>query len=238
MSRIRRFPRAGILLALILMILGAVALSPVKAEAASAKPAKVKLVKAGPINQMIVVKWNKAAKAKKYEIYAKAGTAKWKKVKTVKATGKSTQTWRMKGCKWNTRYQVKVRAVNGSRKGSFSNVKRARTFKKITLEKALRSKTYKKMLDDTADELSGGMFDVKITVSGNTLIYRLDVLQDLDDEDAAAAALEDAYKEKALRKDMKDSINQFENKTGLAGVKSRVQVYSKSGRKLVDCTFK
>ncbi len=71
----------------------------------------------------LIVEWKKASNAKKYELYVKGGQYKsWTKYKTVTAT-KCTVT----GLKRTTNYEFKVRAINGSQKGSFSSVQKLKT---------------------------------------------------------------------------------------------------------------
>ena len=82
------------------------------------KPAKVKLTSVKASGLKITLKWKKAKNAKKYQVYVKAGAAKWKLRKTLKKTslsitGKSGET-----------YSFKVRGLNGKKKGAFSAVKK------------------------------------------------------------------------------------------------------------------
>ena len=72
----------------------------------------------------LTVKWYKAKRATKYQVYMKAGKVKWKKVKTT-----TKRVYTVKG-KYNTKYYFKVRGVRGKKLGKFSTVHSMRTHKK------------------------------------------------------------------------------------------------------------
>ena len=79
--------------------------------AASKKPATVKITKVSVKGTTVTVKWKKAKRAKKYQV--KAGT------KIVKTTSKTSAVFKVKkSC------TVKVRGVNGKKKGSYSKSKK------------------------------------------------------------------------------------------------------------------
>lgn len=79
--------------------------------AASKKPATVKITKVSVKGTTVTVKWKKAKRAKKYQV--KAGT------KIVKTTSKTSAVFKVKkSC------TVKVRGVNGEKKGSYSKSKK------------------------------------------------------------------------------------------------------------------
>lgn len=82
------------------------------------KLAKVTNVKVSAIKKTSAkVTWKKVSSAKKYEVAYKAKTAKkWKTVKVSKTT------YTIKKLKKGTKMQVKVRALNGSKKGAYSKV--------------------------------------------------------------------------------------------------------------------
>jgi|GEM_PF-4173163 len=120
MTNRKSYSRAMSLVIAVAMLLTVMVFIPEDASAASKKPGKAKITSAVKLNQMITVTWKKTKKAKKYQIYLKQGKKKWKRVATVKANGKSTQTYAIKKLKWNTKYQVRVRAVNGKKKGKWS----------------------------------------------------------------------------------------------------------------------
>ena len=110
---------AAVLLAFIMILSGIGSGAVERAFAAKAKkPAKVKLVSAKRSGFKMTLKWKKAKNAKKYQVYVKAGQAKWKLKKTLKKT-----TFSMNGAE-GTEYSFKVRGVNGKKKGSFSSVKK------------------------------------------------------------------------------------------------------------------
>ena len=99
------------ILAILLVMLLAVSMM-----GASKTPAKVTGVKAVTATESAIgISWKAAKYAKKYELQYKASTAKkWKSVKT------SAKKATVKSLKQNTKYQFKVRGINGSKKGSFS----------------------------------------------------------------------------------------------------------------------
>ena len=79
--------------------------------AASKKPATVKITKVSVEGTTVTVKWKKAKRAKKYQV--KAGT------EIVKTTSKTSAVFKVKkSC------TVKVRGVNGKKKGSYSKSKK------------------------------------------------------------------------------------------------------------------
>lgn len=79
--------------------------------AASKKPATVKITKVSVKGTTVTVKWKKAKRAKKYQV--KAGT------KIVKTTSETSAVFKVeKSC------TVKVRGVNGKKKGSYSKSKK------------------------------------------------------------------------------------------------------------------
>lgn len=90
----------------------------------SKTPAKVSGVKAiSATENAIGVSWKSAKNAKKYEVKYKQSSAKsWKSVTT---TAKKTT---VKNLKQNTKYQFKVRGINGSKKGSFSTTITQQTY--------------------------------------------------------------------------------------------------------------
>ena len=90
----------------------------IESFAAAKKPAQVKGLSLKKSGLKITVAWKKAKNAKKYQVYVKKGTAKWKSAKTLK---KTAYTFTAKA---GTAYQVKVRALNGKKAGKFSAVKK------------------------------------------------------------------------------------------------------------------
>ena len=231
----------AILLAL-LMIISVVALLPSEAQAASKKPARVTLTKVEAMNQMITVKWKKAARAKSYEVYAKAGSARWKKVATVKSSGKSTELYKITGCKWKTKYQIKVRAVSGGKKGEFSKIKSAKTWKKTTLQKMMNSAVVKRELTDVVEAFQDEMLSIDLKCSGNTLrcTLKFHEIEGLDASDFAEIGTEISaeYNSEDMRKNMHELIADLEDNTGVTGIKFQVLVLSPAGKKLASCTYK
>lgn len=93
--------------------------SPPEVSAAS-RPAKVKSLKvASQSYNSLKISWKRVKKAKGYQIYrATKKNGKYKKVKTIKKA--KTVSWINKKLTTGKRYYYKVRAIRGSRKGSFS----------------------------------------------------------------------------------------------------------------------
>ena len=111
-------------------VFGTVALGKAKAVPADdssktvKKPAKVTGVKAAKVTaKSVKISWKKASSAKKYEVTYKTGKAKW----VTKTTTKTNYTIKVKK---NTKVQVKVRGVNGTKKGAYSKVVKVTTKKK------------------------------------------------------------------------------------------------------------
>ena len=97
---------------------------PEDASAASSlKSPQNVIVKAGKTTAEI--SWDKADKAKGYEVYAKASDGKYKKVKTLKKG--SSVSFTQKELKKNKTYTYKVRSVAGKDKSSFSSAVSMRT---------------------------------------------------------------------------------------------------------------
>ena len=116
----------------------------VSAEAAVKTPAKVKGLKiTKATNTYISLSWSKAKNAKKYQVNYKLTTAKkWSvlNTKSKKATLKKLQA--------DKQYVIKVRGINGKKKGSFSKSVKQKTYatpgtinaKSIFAEKRSRNK--------------------------------------------------------------------------------------------------
>ncbi len=104
------------------------------------------------------ISWDKVAKAKGYEVYAKVADGKYKKVKTIKKG--STVSFTQKELKKNKTYTYKVRSVSGKDRSSFSSIVSMRT----TAGKLANVKSLK--LSSSAAELHvEGSKTVKATLS-------------------------------------------------------------------------
>lgn len=106
-----------------------------QAFAASAKkPGKVTVSAVTAVSSSsIKVTWKKASNAKKYQIYVSTKKNKnFKRVATVAGSKRSYTVSKLskKSLKANTKYYIKVRGINGSKKGKFSAVKAKTTKKK------------------------------------------------------------------------------------------------------------
>lgn len=95
------------------------------AHAAVKKPAKVKNVSVTSQScSRVKIIWGKAQNAQKYKIaYKKKSASKWK----IKTTKKKTCT--IKKLARNTTYMVKVRGINGNKKGKWSKMATVKTKK-------------------------------------------------------------------------------------------------------------
>ena len=137
--------------ALLLAILMVVTYMPMMQETAYAakkakKPAKVKISSAKASGKKITVKWKKAKNAKKYVVSVKDMSTK---LTSSKSVGKK-KSFSFTGS-WNNKYQIKVRGVNGKKKGSWSKAKTVKIGQdpKITaaLEKAAEDAAAKEKLE-------------------------------------------------------------------------------------------
>ena len=88
---------------------------------AATKPAKVKITSVVIDNSTLngEIKWKKAKRAKKYQVYYKKSTDKKWKTKTTKKLKLKIADY----FEYETKYQFKVRGLNGKKKGSFSKLK-------------------------------------------------------------------------------------------------------------------
>ncbi|MBQ6440537.1 MAG: fibronectin type III domain-containing protein [Mogibacterium sp.] len=140
MSETNRFRNyAALILVVIFTFVTIISISSEPAYAAVRKPSKVTGVKATALsNYSIKITWKKTRNAKKYQVYRAASKkGKYRKIATVTKTSVTSSN-----LKKGKRYYYKVRAVNGSRKGSFSTAKYAST-KKSTLYDVTVDKTAK-----------------------------------------------------------------------------------------------
>lgn len=123
--------------------------------AASKKPATVKITKVSVKGTTVTVKWKKAKRAKKYQV--KAGT------KIVKTTSKTSAVFKVKkSC------TVKVRGVNGKKKGSYSKSKKV-TIKTPSKPKNPQSKEGKVHSETIAIDKN---FDFGSLVIGDTYMLK------------------------------------------------------------------
>lgn len=109
------------LLAILLVMLLAVSMMGASSSKTPAKVSGVKAITA--TDSAIGISWKSAKNAKKYEVKYKVSSAKsWKSVTTT--SKKAT----IKSLKQNTKYQFKVRGLNGSKKGSYSTTITQQTY--------------------------------------------------------------------------------------------------------------
>lgn len=118
MSKIQK----SFLIATVLMIGLALFWTPINAAAADKKPGKVTISSISSADYNAVkITWKKADYAKKYEVYrATASGGTYKKVKTT-----TSRSYTDSGLTTGKKYYYKVRALNGTAKGSYSSVKSA-----------------------------------------------------------------------------------------------------------------
>ncbi len=79
-------------------------------------PGKVTGIKVTPYTTSLKVSWKKVTGAEEYEVYYSTNGKSWKKAKA------SKNSLTLKKLKSSTDYKIKVRAVTGKRKGSYSAV--------------------------------------------------------------------------------------------------------------------
>lgn len=119
----RRIVRICLLAIAFVVAAGMMSIGTDDVYAASKTPAQVKSVQLSKkTTTSLKVKWEKAKNAKKYEVaYRVSGKGSYKSVKT------SSRYRTIKSLKEGTTYQVKVRAINGTKKGKWSSVKKYTT---------------------------------------------------------------------------------------------------------------
>ena len=135
--------------------------------AASKKPATVKITKVSVKGTTVTVKWKKAKRAKKYQV--KAGT------KIVKTTSKTSAKFKVKkSC------TVKVRGVNGKKKGSYSKSKKV-TIKTSSKPKTPQSKEGKVHSDtitidkdfDYGSLVKGDTYTIKAPLASEAVTFKI-----------------------------------------------------------------
>jgi|GEM_PF-138025 len=115
------------------------------------KPAKVKglKVKVAKNKRKITVTWKKAKRAKKYAVQIKD---KKTKLASTKTTKKRKLVF---SGQWSTSYQIRVRGINGKKKGKWSVKRTAKVGQDPALTKALReAKENKQMAERLLDALA------------------------------------------------------------------------------------
>ncbi len=198
-------------------------------EAASKKPATVTGAKAVRKANSIYFSWKKAKRATKYQVYLKKNKGKWKKKVTTKA-----KKVRIANLKWNTKYYIKVRAVNGKKAGKFSGTWYGKIGKKVTLQTLAKNGSVKKAFTDVEKQYTTDDFSTKLTVSGNTLGYTMKLKYSLSASDKAKFRKELAkqFKTASMKKEMKADIKKMEYDTGLSGIKIKLNIKAKDGTSL------
>lgn len=233
MTNKKGYSRAMSIIIAVAMIFSVMVFMPEDVSAASKKPGKVN-AKATKTNQMITVTWKKTKKAKKYQIYLKKGKKKWKKVATVKADGKAKQTYSIKRLNWNTTYQVKMRAVNGKKKGKWSTTYKGKLAKKTTLQAEVnKNPSAQKMLNESVTDL--GDFTMTTSVSGNTVIYTFKIK---NANPFSKAKLDSIFNSAEMNNTMKSVITEMENGTGIFGIEVLAKVNNSSGTQVASYSYK
>ena len=145
---------------------------------AAAKPARVK-IKAPKVVYMknVKVSWKKTKNAKKYEVLVyDTKTKKWYKNKD-----KITKTTFTFAGKYNRTYKIKVRALNGKKKGPFSKVKTIKTLKKPKNLKKFYDKSpeFRKDIEDETVAINKNLeslgMSIQVSVTGNAVLYRFSI---------------------------------------------------------------
>ena len=235
---------AALFLIALAMVLSTAVFFTDDVSAASKKPSKVKVISMTKLNQMITVNWKKTKKAKTYQIYVKAGKKKWKKVATVKDNGKARQTYNITRLNWNTTYKVRMRAVNGKKKGKWSATYKGKLAKRTTLAGFLNSNSrYRQELAQIGREVSGNGISVNVSAAGNVMVMRMtmtDVSVPADDP-----ALKSQLQKKltaelntpANKKEYLQSLRDLELGVGIFGLRLRIIVKSSNGVLLANVLY-
>ena len=198
--------------ALLLAILMIVTYMPMMQETAYAakkakKPAKVKISSAKASGKKITVKWKKAKNAKKYIVSVKDMSTK---LTSSKSVGKK-KSFSFTGS-WNNKYQIKVRGVNGKKKGSWSKAKTVtigqdpNTVSKQDYEDALnKAAESEKAAKDLADKLKAAQDALEIAKAvADSNISAVDASED------AIAAAKEALEELKAAKEAWDELGDDE----------------------------
>ena len=203
--------------ALLLAILMVVTYMPMMQETAYAakkakKPAKVKISSAKASGKKITVKWKKAKNAKKYIVSVKDMSTK---LTSSKSVGKK-KSFSFTGS-WNNKYQIKVRGVNGKKKGSWSKAKTVKIGQDpaitAALEKAAEDAAAKEKLEKDIAAMQQTLDNYKAaTAAGDVaideakaLIAAYDELKEDNPEAVAALGPEFAQQIEDLRDAVADA---------------------------------
>ena len=150
-----------------------VTMMPLTASAASKKPGKVKITsfKVGAVSTAtnkttVTIKWKKASKATKYEIYEQGYDGTWHKLKTVKKSVRKLKITNVPAGQYN----IKIRAVNKKTKGKFSAVKGKFIISPLTLEQ------YVNRVEPSLKYSKVGPYSLSFT--GNTVIFTYEAAPD------------------------------------------------------------
>ena len=102
------------------------------------------------------VKWSKPSYARKYQVaYKKSGASKFTFVKT------SNRYYTIKSLKANTAYNVKVRAINGTKYGKWSSLRTLRTPASVSYTKAANESKVKVSVSDTKIKIRVSSLGIK-----------------------------------------------------------------------------
>ena len=233
-----------IFIAVFVMLACMVPLVAAPAHAAAKNPGKV-TIKETTVLYMRDVKitWKKAKNAKKYEVLVYDTKAK----KWYKNENKVTGTTLTFAGKYGRTYKVKVRAVNGKKKGAFSKVKTVKTLKKPkNLQRFYeKSPEFQKDIADETATMNENMKDlgmtVQISVKENTVLYQYSIPQ------ITASALDPALVEELKTtleniqiKDQENIIKLIkadQKLTGLTGIIYKFEYLDSAGAVLTTQSF-
>ena len=128
---------------------------------AAARPSKVTGVTAAKTSCSITLKWKKAKRAKKYQVYQYQKSKR--KYVRVKTTSKRSAT--IKDLKSQKTYRFRIRAISGKKKGHWSKVISVKTRKPLTHNKAVQPNSSLNVGDTYFIKLEDR--DVKVKVTRN-----------------------------------------------------------------------
>ena len=244
-TREKRMMRsAALFLIALAMVLSTAVFFTDDVSAASKKPSKVKVTSMVKLNQMVTINWKKAKRAKTYQIYVKAGKSKWKKAATVKANGKAVQTYKVTRLNWNTTYKVRMRAVNGKKKGKWSTTYKWKPAKRTTLAACINSNPQcRKELARIGKEASAEGVSASVSATGNVLVMTMTMtnLNVPANDTAVRKQFQDEFtaemKSANTKKAYMSSVRELELGVGIFGLRMRVIVRDKSGTVLANVLY-
>lgn len=215
---------------------------PLGVFAASKNPGKAKITsfKVGKVSKKtskttVTIKWKKVSKATGYEIWAKHGTGKWRKLKTA---GRIFSRAKISNVV-SGRYSVKIRAIRKYKgktyKGKFSKVKTKFIKSPLTLQQFGNKYPAIKKSSDPSETIS---------FSANMAIFKYDISKipevsyvpkEYWESPEGRTALYDMIGKEYSKTAVKDK-NNFKYNTGVSNVTIKIR-FTYGSTSLIDRTF-